>query len=170
MRTQFQVEKEFKGGAMLHRTTRTILTLLFGAVTLAYAPAALSQTTTQDTQFSNVPVTNDCTGETIFTTGTIHSVMGFSANPNGMTHTTIDFTTHATGVGQVTGLTYVINDSSHQEVNTHGIAQEQSFGTKMKMISQGSSPNLTERTTLHVVIDSNNNVTVTKTSDTISCK
>jgi hypothetical protein len=55
-------------------------------------------------------------------------------------------------------------------VNTRGIAQEQSFGTKMKMIAQGSSPNLTERTTLHVVIDSNNNVTVTKTSDTISCK
>ena len=75
-----------------------------------------------------------------------------------------------TGVGQVTGWNYVVNDSSHQEVNTRGVAQEQSFGTKMKMISQGSAPNLNERTTLHVVIDSNNNVKVEKSTDTISCK
>ena len=75
-----------------------------------------------------------------------------------------------TGVGQVTGWNYVVNDSSHQEVNTRGVAQEQSFGTKMKMISQGSAPNLNERTTLHVVIDSNNNVKVEKLTDNISRK
>jgi hypothetical protein len=156
---------------MLHRTKRTILlTFIFGVVALACAPAALGQTTTtQDMQFTSVPILNTCTGDTILMSGTLHSVMGFSTNPNGMTHTTMDFTTHATGVG-LTGLNYVINDSSHQEVNTRGVAQEQSFGTKMKMISQGSAPNLTERTTLHVVIEGNNNVKVEKSTDTISCK
>ena len=149
---------------------RLVLVSTLAAFAIALcAPGALAQTTTTDTQFSDVR-TNDCTGETIVVTGMLHSVMGFSMKPNGMTHTKFDFTTHATGVGQVTGLNYVINDSSHQEVNTRGIAQEHSFGTKMKMISQGSAPNLTERTTLHVVIDSNNNVKVEKSSETISCK
>jgi hypothetical protein len=145
--------------------------MIVSAAIAICAPVALGQTTqTQDTQFSNVPVINDCTGETILETGTVHTVMGFSTNPNGMTHTKIDFTTHATGVGQTTGMTYVVNDSSHQEVNTRGVAQEQSFGTKMKMVSQGPSPNLTERSALHVVIDSNNNIKVDRSSQTISCK
>jgi hypothetical protein len=147
---------------------RAGLALVFVGM-LVCAPITFGQTTTQDMQFSST-VVNDCNGEPILETGTLHSVMGFSTNPNGMTHTMMDFTTHATGIGQITGMSYVINDSAHQEVNTRGIAQEQSFGTKMKMISQGSAPNLTERTTLHVVIDSNNNVKVQKSSDTISCK
>jgi hypothetical protein len=155
---------------MFDRKRLILAVTLTGLAIAACSPLALGETTTQDIQFSNQPVTNDCNGETILMTGTTHTVMGFSTNPNGMTHFTFDFTTHATGVGQVTGVNYVINDSSHQEVNTRGVAQEQSFGTKMKMISQGPAVNLTERTTLHVVIDNDNNVKVEKTSDKISCK
>ena len=44
-----------------------------------------------------------------------------------------------------------------------------SAGTTSKSY-ENSAPNLTERITLHVIIDSNNNVKVQKTSDTISCK
>jgi hypothetical protein len=152
---------------------RLVLVLMFAAFSIALcAPGALAQTTTTDTQFSDVPITGDCNGTpiTVLMTGTIHTVMGFSMNPNGMTHSKMDFTLHATGVDPTTNINYVINDSSHQEVNTRGVAQEQSFGTKMKMISQGPASNLTDRTTLHVVIDSNNNVKVEKSSETISCK
>jgi len=155
---------------MLHREKRAVLTLTFAVLTILCAPAAFGQATTQDSQFSNVPITNDCNGDTILMSGTLHTVMKFSTNPNGMTHTIFDFNIHATGVDQVTFVNYVINDSSHQEVNTKGVQQEQSFGTKMKMISQGSTPNLTERSTLHVVIDSNNNVTVQKSNSQITCK
>ena len=155
---------------MVHRK-RVLSALTFMVVVAVIgAPTAFSATMTQDSQFSNVPVTNDCTGDTILMSGTLHSVMGFSTNPNGMTHTTMDFTVHATGVGQITGLNYVINDNSHQETNTRGVAQEQYMGTKMKMISQGPAPNLTDRITLHVVIDSNNNTKVEKASETITCK
>jgi len=155
---------------MVHgKRVSAALTSMFLAVVMG-GPAAFCATTTQDSQFSNVPVPNDCTGDTILMSGTMHSVMGFSTNPNGMTHTTMDFTVHATGVGAITGLNYVINDNSHQETNTRGVAQEQYMGTKMKMISQGPAPNLTDRITLHVVIDSNNNTKVQKSSETITCK
>ena len=144
--------------------------VLLAAIT--EASPAFGATTTQDMQFSNVPITGDCNGTPIavLMTGTLHSVMGFSTNPNGMTHSTMDFTVHATGVDQATSITYVINDNSHQETNTRGLAQEQYIGTKMKMISQGPDPNLTDRTTLHVVIDSAGNTKVQKSSETITCK
>lgn len=147
-----------------------LLILICVAVVAACVLGAQGQTTTNEMQFSSVPITNDCNGETILMTGTTHTVSSFTTNPNGSTHFKFDFTTHATGVGQTTGWNYVINDSSHQEVNTKGIAQEQSFGTKMKLISQGPAPNLNERTTLHVVIDKDNNIKVDRSTDTISCK
>jgi len=155
---------------MFHRK-RVVLTLTFVVLAMIIcAPSAFGQTTATDTPFSNVAVVDDCTGETVLMNGTVHSESSFSSNPNGTTHFKLDFTEKATGVGLVSGVNYVINDSSHQEVSTKGFAQEQSFGTKMKMISQGPLPNLTERTTLHVVIDSNNNVKVDKSKTQVSCK
>jgi hypothetical protein len=149
---------------------RVTLTLTFVVLAMIMcAPSAFSQATTTDTSFSNVPATNDCNTHTILMTGTLHTETSFSINPNGMTHFSLNFTKHATGVDQTTFVNYVINDSSHQEVNTRGIAQEQSFGTKMKMIAQGPYPNLTERSTLHVVIDSNNNVTVAMSKFQLTC-
>src|SRR2546425_4798018 len=146
---------------MIHRKHVT-LTLTFVVLAIIMcAPAAFGQATTQDLQFSNSPVTNDCNGETILMSGTLHSEMSFSTNSNGMTHTNYNFTIHMTGIGETSGVNYVANDSSHQEVNTRGIAQEQSFGTKTKLISQGpQTPNMTDRMTLHVVIDQNNNAKV----------
>jgi hypothetical protein len=134
------------------------------------APSAFGQTTSNDISFSNVSVVDDCTGETVLMNGTVHTETSFSSNPNGTTHFKFDFTEKGTGVGQISGVNYVINDSSHAEVNTKGIAQEQFFGTKMKMISQGPLPNRTERSTLHVVIDSNNNIKVDKSKTQVSCK
>ncbi len=155
---------------MFHRNRVTVTLTFLVLAMITCAPSAFGQATTTDTSFSNVPVTNDCTGNTILMTGTLHTETSFSTNPNGMTHTSLNFTTHATGVDQVTLVNYVINDSLHSEVNTKGIAQEQSFGTKMKMIAQGPYPNLTERSTLHVVIDSNNNVTVDMSKSQLTCK
>ena len=155
---------------MFHRK-RVTLTLTFVVLAMIIcAPSAFGQTTSNDISFSNVPVVDACTPETVLMTGTVHTETSFSSNPNGTTHFKFDFTEKGTGVGQTTQAKYVINDSAHQEVNTRGIAQEQSFGIKMMMISQGPLPNRTERSTLHVVIDSNNNVTVDKSKTQVSCK
>ena len=150
---------------------RVTLTLTFAVLAMIIcAPSAFGQTTSTDISFSNVAVVDDCTGETVLMNGTVHTETSFSSNPNGTTHFKFDFTEKGSGVGQTTQAKYVINDSSHEEVNTKGIAQEQFFGMKMKMISQGPLPNRTERSTLHVVIDSNNNVKVDKSKTQVSCK
>jgi len=150
---------------------RIILTLSFAVLGMIFSvPSAFGQATSTDTTFSNEAVVNECTNETVLITGTLHTGTSFTTNPNGGTHFKLDFNEHATGIGMTTQAKYVINDSSHEEVNVKGVAQEQSFGTKMKMISQGPLPNLIERSTLRVVIDSNNNVKVDKSKTQVSCK
>ena len=49
------------------------------------------------------------------------------------------------GYGQITGVYYVANESVHNETNTRGVAQEQFFGTKIRLISQGpQTPNMVD--------------------------
>ena len=72
---------------MLHRKNIKLAVTFAGLAIIMCAPAAFGQATTQDLQFSNSPVTNDCNGETILMSGTLHSEMSFSTNSNGMTHT-----------------------------------------------------------------------------------
>jgi|SRR5579864_763761 len=149
---------------------RGVLGLMVMAAFAVCAPAALAQTTiTQDTPISST-VPSQCNDHTIAFTGTLHSVFTFNTNPNGMTHTNFDFSVHATGVDTTTAINYVVNESIHNESNVHGIAQVQNFGTKMMLISQGSAPNEVDRSTLHVVINSDNTFVVQRNSETISCK
>ena len=65
---------------------------------------------------------------------------------------------------------YVANENIHNETNTKGVAQEQFFGTKIKLVSQGpQTPNMMDRATLHVVIDKNNVVKVEISKHQIKC-
>ncbi len=148
------------------------LTLSFALVLLAMvlcAPAAYGQSNTQDYQISNQLLTNTCNGETVVMNGTVHQEMSFSTNPNGMTHFSFNFSVHLSGVGQTTGVSYVANDGMHTEVNVRGFAQEQSFGTKTKLIAQGPVPNMTDRITLHVVTDQNGAAKIDVSKEVLSC-
>lgn len=155
---------------MFHRKRVILtLTLVFLAIGVC-APAALGQTVIQDTPIANQQVLNDCNNEVVDMSGTLHSEMSFSTNPNGNTHFSLNATVHMTGVGESTLVNYVANESTHQETNTKGmVAQEQSFSTKIKLVSQGPTPNMVDRATLHVVIDKNNNVKVDISKHQIKC-
>jgi len=133
------------------------------------APAALGQATTTDTLFTDQPAANSCNGDTILVTGTLHTESSFSVNPNGMIHSTFNSTLKGTGISSISGAKYVISDIAHMEVNSKTMAQEQFMGTKMKMIAQGPYPNMTERSTVHLVVDANGNVRVDTSKFQISC-
>ena len=148
---------------------RVTLTLTFVVLALVMcAPAAFGQTITSDTPIADSR-SNQCNGDVVAFTGTLHTETTFTAAPNGMTHSAFYFTVHATGVGQPSGANYVVNDTLHNESNTRGIAQEQYIGTKLKLIAQGPYPNATERDTVHVIIGSDGSVKVEKINSTITC-
>jgi hypothetical protein len=153
---------------MLHRTNIKLALAFAGLAIIMCPPVAFGQTTTTDTPFTNQPATG-CNGDAILMTGTLHTVSSFSINPNGFIHSTFNSTLNATGVGSISGAKYVISDTAHTEVNAKTIAQEQFMGTKMKMIAQGPYPNLTYRSTVHLVVDANGNVRVDTSSSQVSC-
>ena len=142
---------------MLHRTKYVILALTFAFLAvLMCAPATFGQAVTQDTPIPNQTTVNECNGDIVTLNGTLHSEMTFSQNPNGMTHFSLNASSHLTAVGAPSGANYVENDTTHFETNTQqGSSQEHSFNTKLKLISQGPQPNMTDHATLHVVIKDN---------------
>ena len=154
---------------MLHRKNIKLAVTFAGLAIIMCAPAAFGQATTNDVSFTNAPATNFCNGNAMQITGTLHTVSSFSVNPNGFIHSTFNSTLNATGVDLVTNAKYVISDTAHMEVNAKTIAQEQFMGTKMKMIAQGPYPNLTERSTVHLVVDANGNVRVDTSNSQVSC-
>jgi hypothetical protein len=154
---------------MLHRKNIKLALAFAGLAIIMCSPAAFGQATTTDTPFANQPTSNPCNPDTILITGTLHTESSFSTNPNGMVHSTFNSTLHATGVDTVTGVQYVISDTAHAEINSKTVAQEQFIGTKMKMIAQGPYPNLTERSTVHLVVDANGNVRVDTSKFQLSC-
>ena len=155
---------------MLHRTKYVTLALTFAFLAVVMcAPATFGQAMTQDSQIFNQTTVNECNGDTVTLNGTLHSEMTFSTNPNGMTHFSLNASSHLTGVGAPSGASYVENDTTHLETNTRGYAQEQSINTKLKLISQGPQPNMTDHATLHVVIDSNGMPKVEISKHKIQC-
>jgi len=133
------------------------------------APVAFGQAVTQDAPITNQVTINTCNGDTVTLNGTLHSEMMFSTNPNGMTHFSLNASSHLTGVGTPSGASYVENDTTHMETNTRGMAQEQSNNTKLKLVSQGPQPNMMDHATLHVVIDKNGAPKVEISKHDIKC-
>jgi hypothetical protein len=156
---------------MLHRKKRAVMILICGCLALVVgAPAAVGQAIVTDTPITDQIIVNGCNGEPVLLNGTLHQEMTFNTTPSGNTHSSFNATIRENGNGQVTGAYYVAKEDVHNETNTKGIAQEQSFSTKIKLVSQGSSPDMMDRATLHVVIDKNGMVKMDISKHQISCK
>jgi hypothetical protein len=164
-------KKKFHGEeSMFHRKRVTVTVTFVFLAMLMCAPAAFGQAVVTDMQLTNQTILNECNGEMVDLSGTLHEETSFSTNTKGATHFSLNATTHLTGIGEITGVNYVANDTTHIETNTRGVAQEQSMNTKMKLISQGpQTPNMVDHATLHVVIDKDNNVKVDISKHQIKC-
>ena len=152
------------------RTKLVLMSLalaVFGAVS---APSLFAQAVVTDTQLTDQMVTNECNGEMVLLNGTLHQEMTFNTTPNGNTHTSLNATIRLNGYGQTSGAFYVAKESLHQETNTKGIAQEQFFGTKIKLVAQGPTQDMVDRATLHVVIGKDGSVKQDISRHDIKCK
>jgi hypothetical protein len=156
---------------MLHSNKRAILILIFAFAAIAVAtPSLMAQAIVTDMPVTDQLVVNQCNGEPVLLNGTLHQEMSFNTTPSGNTHSSFNATIHLNGYGQLSGAYYVAHESVHNETNTKGIGQEQFFGTKIKLVSQGPTPDMVDRATLHVIIDKNNNVKMDLSKHEIKCK
>jgi hypothetical protein len=155
---------------MIHRTKcKILITLAILAVALC-APSAVAQAVVTDMQLTDQIIFNECNGEQVLLNGTLHQETSFNTTPSGNTHMSLNGTIHLNGYGQTSSAYYVAKENVHQETNTKGVAQEQFFSTKIKLVSQGPTPDMVDRAMLHVVIDKNNNVKVDMSKHEIKCK
>jgi len=154
---------------MLHRKNVKLALTFAGLAIIMCAPAAFGQAIVNDTPFTNMSVMNSCNGDTISVSGTFHSETTSSTNPNGFIHTSFNSTLKGTGVGVPSRANYVVNDGQHAEVNSKTVAMEQYMSTKMKLIAQGPSPNMTLRITTHLVVNANGTVKVNTSGFQASC-
>jgi hypothetical protein len=96
------------------------------AVVGSGAATASAATMTFDAPFSGL-VPNDCTGETVLVTGTVHTKQTDNSSPAGIRSQMETNLTGAKGTGTVTGARYVMNDQvsdmQHAEFDPFGNAQ-----------------------------------------------
>jgi hypothetical protein len=154
---------------MFHRTKLALIILALAVFALC-APSLFAQSVVTDTQLTDQLVQNECNGEMVLLNGTLHQEMTFNTTPNGNTHTSLNATIRMNGCGQTSGAFYVAKENIHNETNTKGIAQEQFFGTKIRLVAQGPTPDMMDRATLHVVIDKDGNVKQDISKHEIKCK
>ena len=157
---------------MFHCEKYRLLTLTAAVVALLMCgSAAFGQTVVTEIQLTDQTIVNECNGEPVLLNGTLHQEVSFFTDPNGNTHSSFNANIRMNGYGQITGVYYVAKENTHNETNTRGVAQEQFFGTKIKLVSQGpETPNMVDRATLHVLIDKNNNVKVDISRHDMKCK
>jgi len=153
---------------MLHSKKRGMILIL--ASLLLLCAGALGQAVVTDTSVTDQMLVNECNSEMVLLNGTLHQETTFSTTPSGNTHTSLNATIQLNGYGQISGAYYVAKESIHQETNTKGIAQEQFFGTKIRLVAQGPTPDMMDRATLHLVIDKSGNVKMDISKHQISCK
>ena len=151
------------------RTKFTLTILAVTALALS-APSLFAQAIVTDTPITDQMIQNECNGEMVLLNGTLHQEMTFNTTPSGNTHTSLNATIRMNGYGQTSGALYVAKENVHNETNTKGLAQEQSFGTKIKLVAQGPTPDMVDRATLHVVIDKDGNVKQDISKHQIQCK
>jgi hypothetical protein len=112
----------------------------------------------------NTVIFDTCTGEGVLVTGTIHRVTTTTVDASGGTHTEMHFNVQGvSGVGLTTGIRYRgIHTETHSSNSSGDGASELTTVIDIKLISEGSTSNLTSRFVLiHTTINANGTVTAT---------
>jgi hypothetical protein len=123
---------------------------------------------TLDTPVSYTLV-NSCNGETVSLSGTMHFDYHFQTDPSGNTNYFVTSTSNLTGTGS-SGVNYVVKDSTNYHTVTHGEASNFTNMEKLKLISQGPTPNMMLRQQTHVVVDKSGNVKADTSNYKVDCK
>jgi hypothetical protein len=110
----------------------------------------------------NVVLFDACTGEGVHVSGTIHLVTLLTEDANGGTHAQMHFNVQGvSGVGVVSGTKYRgIHNETHASNSGRPAPSEFTTRIDIKLISEGSSSNLTIRDALvHVTVNADGSVT-----------
>jgi hypothetical protein len=135
-----------------------ILLAVMGAMCALSAGAALAQAESEtivDRQPFEATVSNPCNGEFIPLTGHFTTVYHVTTNDNGEDLTVISQQTFiGSGVGEITGARYQVNNTSHASITLH---QGSTFTSPYRLIviGEGQAPDFRMYGLAHYTVTSN---------------
>jgi hypothetical protein len=140
------------------------------AVSVATPRAAAQASTITDNQ--TVPIdfiATACDGETVTITGESHVVVHATLTPAGTTNFVTHIQFQLSGVS-ASGVRYEANETVNT-TSTSGAGGSTTFNTvgQLHLISQGGADNLVVRTTIHVTVNANGEITATSFEFTTDC-
>jgi len=140
--------------------------LLCAAGAVAQSPV----TNSYDINLNNAVTVNSCsTGEPVALDGTVHIDVSASTGSAGGSHFTITAADNLTGSGQTTGTAYTASDSDSYVSNNDEPSADLTVELKSDLKSQGSTPGLTLVQSLHIVVDTNGNISAQVVGNSTSC-
>lgn len=132
-------------------------------------PGASKEVVQNQTLPFAMATTNPCNGDAVALTGTTHILVEQTQNDNGL-HLTFDETSHFTGVGVPSGLTYNSDDRTLDTINWNGgFPVEETFVAEHHLISQTGADNYTVGIHSHYTINSNGTLTADPTYEWDRC-
>lgn len=143
------------------------LAIVVGVVT---TPSASAEVVFNQTYPTAVGVYNTCAGyEPVFLTGTLHQLTYVSPNRAGGLRIGDVYNFNITGVGELSGDTYVGSGASSDNFDASTFPADRTIELTNVLISRGSSPNMTLHLLIHATYNANGEPTATTFNDWTSC-
>lgn len=154
------------------RVCAALFALLFTAFAAAPAFGQATTTTTNENIEFNSNIFNQCNGDDVTFSGTLHVTNTMTTDASGGTHlkTHINYQ-DVTGAGIPSGITYRVRTVSHEVVNDNdGPQSTATVISTVKLIAPGPALNYFLRLVLHVTVNANGQTTSTKQEAGFECR
>lgn len=154
------------------RACAALFALLFAAFAAAPAAGQATTTTTNENIEFTGNIFNQCNGDDVTFSGTLHVVNTMTTDGSGGTHlkTHINYQ-DVTGTGVPSGITYRVRTVSNEVVNDNdGPQSTATVISTVKLIAAGPTLNYFLRLVLHVTVNANGQTTSTKQETSFECR
>jgi hypothetical protein len=140
--------------------------LLCAVAVLAQSGAA----NTYDINVINPVAVNSCSvGEPVSLSGVVHLSYSVITDSNSVNHFSITATNDLTAAGQNTGLAYVAGDDAEYDSNNDDGTADLTVELKSDLKPQGAAVGMTLVQSLHIIVDTNGNISGEVIGNTTSC-
>jgi hypothetical protein len=142
------------------------------ALSVSFAPPRAFAQATTITDNQTVPIdfiATACNGETVTISGDSHVLIHATTTSDGHTTFKTHIQFHLSGTS-ASGIRYNANETvDSTEITSTGAAQVLTSVGQLHLISQGGTDNLVVRTTIHVTVNANGQITSTSFEFTTDC-
>ena len=155
----------------------SLFALSLAALILVGAQSAARAQATTVTSNASVPFADtavSCDGETVNVSGKMHLLAHVTTDARSGRHIVLQINTASIkGVGESSGSEYVSSATNHDSINdpdTFGGQSEHTVTTKFLLVGKGRLPDMFVKTTMHITVNANGEVTAEVTNVTAECR